>query len=226
MQRISSIRLFLFLLIAVAMYSCEKDNQPGNDNVLTIGNYIGFIVSNLDTDLVGGYHNKKDYFLDIDRDGNNDFVLGSNIRGSPGLGQHPEADIGSLDNLLFFNMIEFQDTSFLHTQNDKINFNQLEIYLWKYYNCCRMDPNDSILSISNDHFVWVPERNQTISANDLWLSDTLDLNNSCTEYNNILSSTQDTIVFEEINYFNESHSLPNDKIAWIGICEKDPEGIN
>ncbi len=225
MWNISLIRLFLFLLIAGVIYSCEKENKPGKDNVITIGNYSGLKVIHHDTILVGGYNNKRDYFLDVDGDGNNDFVLSSNIWGSPGMGQHPEADIASLGQQFFFNMIEYQDTTFLHTQNDTFYSNQVEIYLRKYYTCSRMDIKDSILTIRDNHFVRVLDRNQTISANDLWLTDTLDLNHSWIYYHNVISSTQDTIVYEAITYLNECHSFPNDIIAWIGIGKKDPEKI-
>ncbi|MHC1776037.1 MAG: hypothetical protein AB9834_11560 [Lentimicrobium sp.] len=142
------------------------------------------------------------------------------------MGQHPEADIASLGTQFYFNMIEFQDTSFLHTQNDTFYGNQVEIYLRKYNTCSRMDLNDSILSISDNHFVKVLERNQTVSANDLWMSDTLDLNHHWFSYYNILgSSSPDTLKIEEITYFYDCHSFPNDKIAWIGIGKKDTDGI-
>ncbi|MBK6966479.1 MAG: hypothetical protein IPH20_21930 [Bacteroidales bacterium] len=225
MWNISLIRLFLFLLIAGVIYSCEKENKPGKDNVITIGNYSGLKVIHHDTILVGGYNNKRDYFLDVDGDGNNDFVLSSNIWGSPGMGQHPEADIASLGQQFFFNMIEYQDTFFMHAQNDTFYSNEVAVYLRKYYTCSRMYPNDSIHNVANNHFIRVLKQDQTISENDLWLSDTLDLNHPLISYHNVISLSQDTIVIEEIIYFNECHSFPNDIIAWIGIGKKDAEKI-
>jgi hypothetical protein len=220
----SCFRLLLFFLLSSLVYSCEKEGHDRKD-LITIGNYEGLKVVFHDTVLVGGYHNLQQYFLDVDGDGNNDFVLTSNIWGSPGMGQHPEADIASLDKQFFFNMIDFRDTSFLHTQIDTFYGNQVEIYIRKYNTCNRMGLNDSILSSRDNHFIRVLERNQTISANDHWLSDTLDLNHHWISWYNILSSTPDTIVIEDNVYLNECHSFPNDKIAWIGISKQEAAGM-
>ncbi|MHC1776039.1 MAG: hypothetical protein AB9834_11570 [Lentimicrobium sp.] len=75
MRKLFTQRLLLLFLILPVLCSCEKENKPGRNSVITIGNYTGLKVINHDTVLAGGYNNRLDYFLDVDGDGNNDFML-------------------------------------------------------------------------------------------------------------------------------------------------------
>ncbi len=216
-------RFCLAILFILITNSCEKESTSNPNDLVEIGNYTGLRIDYHDVVLVGGYHDKQVYEIDIDQDGVNDFQIMSNIWGSPGLGQHPEADIACLNHDSYFSVSPFSDTSFLHTAIDTHNYETVEIYIRKTYTCDRIDVSDSVLMIKESHYLNVFNKKDIVSISDSWISDTLGLDYSWNSFYESYSSSPDTTIFIVHTYDNNCHPFPGDRIAYVGL-KKESSG--
>lgn len=216
-----SLSCFFLILVSMILISCERESSPSRDGWLTAGSTIGMLVNVHDTVLVGSYHMPLSYFLDVDRNGSNDFEIISNVWGSPGMGQHPEADLVSLDPDWCFSVFNYPDTLFYHYQADTFEFSRTEIYFRNFYSCYRLGANDSVLRVQQSQFLNLYERNQHISGNGEWAPGKIDLTMSNGYGSNVIVDNNDTLKLSETITFADCHVLPNDRILWIGICKKE-----
>jgi hypothetical protein len=105
---------FFCIIIIFAFFSCDKgDSWTNNNEEIKTGDYSELLVKSYDTIIAGGYHMLREYSLDVNNDDVYDFKLSSEIFGSPGMGQHPQAKIMSLNsNSLFYG--NFTSDSIFH----------------------------------------------------------------------------------------------------------------
>lgn len=216
-------RYCLALLFILITNSCERESTSSFDDRIEMGNYEGLRIEYPDVILIGEYHHKQVYEIDIDLDGVNDFQIMSNIWGSPGMGQHPEADIACLNRDSYFNVSPFYDTSFLHITIDTHKFEKVEIYIRNTYTCERIDVKDSILRVRESRYLNVFNKKDIVSISDSWRSDTLGLDYSWSSYYDIISNSPDTMVYLVNTFDNNCHPFPGDSIAYVGIKKESSE---
>jgi hypothetical protein len=215
---------FIILLMLAFTSSCEKNNSAGNKDMIFIGDFEGLKIEYHDTIVIGGYNMKQYYFIDVENDGINDFAITSTIWGSPGLGQHPGAEILCLDPGSLINVTPYNDTTFLHIRSDIYNWDKVEIYIRKITTCERVEEDDSILSISAAHYLNVYDRNDMVSINDSWISDTFGLNRDWFSYPyTLIYDSPDTSIYEDYVFEFDCHSIPGDRIAYLGIMQENSE---
>ena len=103
----------MLLALLFTVLACEKDSTKTNsrDEILA-GNYGKMLVNRMDTMLIGGYNQQAIFNLDLDGDGTPDFRLTSEYWGSPGMEQHPRAQILSLSTNSLINGNLINDTIF------------------------------------------------------------------------------------------------------------------
>ena len=220
----NKISCFCFSILLIIMAgSCEKESKSNPDDLVEIGNYTGLRIDYHDVILVGGYHDRQEYEIDIDRDGVNDFQIMSNIWGSPGMGQYPEADIACLNRDSYFNVNHYSDTSFLHISIDTHHYESVEIYIRNTFTCERIDAADSILKVKESHYLNVFKKEDIISISDPWISDTLGLDYSWSSYYDIYDSSPDTIIYQVNTFDYNCHPFPGDEIRYIGIKKVSSE---
>lgn len=215
----------LILSTAVLFAACMKE-EPERREEIVIGEYGGMKLQHHDTILSGGYNQKAGYTIDIDLDGQDDLMLISNIWGSPGMGQHPEADIVSLDKSLGIHGIVFQDTTFFYHKIDTFYYSKVEIYIRNRYSCRREHPEDQVNRIRESLQPTVMKRGERLNRTDVFLSDTtLNLNYGSFGQWRELLSTPDTLIVDEYYAFYDCHTFPDDEICWVGLRKETREGI-
>jgi hypothetical protein len=215
----------LTLSVAVLFAAC-KEEEPERSGEIVIGEYEGMKIQHHDTILAGGYHQKAGYTIDIDLDGQDDLTLISNIWGSPGMGQHPEADISSLNKSLGIHGIVFQDTTFYYHKIDTFYYSKVEIYIRNRYSCRREHPEDQVNRIRENFQPRAMKRGERLNRADFFLSDTsLSLNYSSYWQWRELLSTSDTLIVDGYYAFYDCHTFPDDEICWVGLRKETPDGI-
>lgn len=201
----------------MAVISCG-DGSLADPLKIQIGQTRSMLVKPYAITLKGAYHSPVSYSLDIDNNGVVDIQFTSNIWGSPGIGQHPEADISSLNNLTFIYAKIISDTAFLFIKNDTNYFGKVNIILNKTYSCQRISSTDSILSNRDSKYINVLRSFDYIRTSGPWLSGKVNLNNDdyAPPVERVFNSI-DTCIFKQDTYNYDCHSFPNDQIAYIGI---------
>jgi hypothetical protein len=211
------------LIFALALsFSCDKD--PGRFNSrdeIIAGNPYRMVITRYDTLLVGGYNQLRGFNLDIDGDLTPDFLLTSEVWGSPGMGQYPRAKIMSLDPNALINCREITDTTFYRMTVDTSygeNWTPVMISYTYSRTCDRVNPKDSIISVKPDVFVMRhSDAGEYILGSEPFKADTLVLNDETYGQSYSPIYRNDTIINRFDYYHYSCHSLPNDLFRYIGI---------
>jgi hypothetical protein len=209
----------LLYCLIVILVACE--NKSSLQSNIELGNYSGMRIQYHDTILIGGYHDKNTYQIDIDHDNENDIEISSNVWGSPGLGHHPEADIACLNQETYFKVERFSDTTYFNSRIDTFyDIDNHKVYIDNqiYYSCEIIFGNDSIWRIADNEHISILDKHEEITVNSQWICDSVNLNqlggSPIPEY---ISISDDTIVRRFVYSYNECKSFPNDFIRYIGI---------
>jgi len=215
-------RGLLILAIMVALFSCEKDNKTiNNRDEIQTGNDSKMLVNRMDTMLIGGYNQKTSINLDMNEDGSPDFQLTSEVWGSPGMGQHPRAQILSLNSSSLINGNLINDTTFYHLRADTSygeNWTPVMISLTHIYSCERTEPNDSITLIEPDQFeICYFTTDASIFLTDYYLADTLQMNYKYYYHAEDPIYSHDTIFYNYRSYTQSCYYFPTDQIRYIGV---------
>lgn len=216
-------RYIPFLLLIVSLFSCDKDEIRKKEPI-TIGEYNNMIVSFYDTILIGGYYNKQVFTIDVDENSEPDFSFVSEIWGSPGMGQHPRSEIQCLHDKV--KLCGYYTTDTLYLNRDSLIDNQPDnvvVYRYFKYTCQQIDKADSVVTITPDVFNILPkERGDTLSFNEDYKTDTVELGNDYWGNNNsIYPKGTDTLVYEVVYHYNDCNIFPAEKIVYIGFKIED-----
>jgi len=211
----------IFLIFSII--SCRKDKFEVTQ--LVIGDHNPVILTHHDTTIAGGYQSCAKYNLDIDQDGINDFMIESEIWGSPGMGMHPRSQIKSLHNKADFFGNNYIDTLFLN--KDTIYYpildNIINVSVANNYTCQRLNTNDSILNLQYINRIITLENNDILNINDSFIVDTLLLgNDNHTLYQGEFTSN-DTVYHNYENYYGDCYNFPFEQITYIGVRLNETE---
>lgn len=212
----------VLVALLFTVFACEKDstNTNSREEIFT-GNYGKMLVNRMDTMLIGGYNQKAVFNLDLDDDGSPDFQLTSEVYGSPGMGQHPRAQILSLSSNALINGSLNNDTTFYHLRADTSygeNWTPVMISRTHIYSCERTEPDDSVAYIEQDQFeVSYFNADASISRSDYYQADTVQVNYEYYYHAESPIYSNDTIYYNYRSYTQSCYYFPTDQIRYIGV---------
>jgi hypothetical protein len=209
--------LILFIVTLLSIISCRKDDFEATQ--IIIGNHNTMLVTNHDTTISVGYQACVKYNLDIDEDGVNDFMIESEIWGSPGIGMHPRSKIKSLHSKAEFFGVSNVDTLFLN--RDTIYYpmvdNVINVSVSNNYTCQSLSVNDSILNVEETTRIKTLENNDILTNTDSFILDAHLLgSDNYIIYQGDLT-INDTIYHAYNNYYEDCYNFPFEQITYIGI---------
>ena len=215
----------------VFLLQCRKqDRLTTIPSEIVFGTKANLLVQNYDTVLIGGYHNKIYLDLDVNNDGENDVRFGSEIWGSPNLGQNPKSTISPLHNNLFLSGITKDDTTFLNIiQNTETSSgNAVKVYSYYRFSCIRISIDDSIYTLSPGQFKLVSKSvDETLKKTDYFKSEPFILaDNYPISYSTPVISN-DTTYYKQSTTNKSCDYFPADKIGYIGfkLIHQDTEKL-
>lgn len=216
---------FFCIIMIFAFFSCDKgDSWTNNNEEIKTGDYSGLLVKSYDTIIAGGYHMLREYSLDVNNDDVYDFKLSSEIFGSPGMGQHPQAKIMSLNSNSLFHGIITNDSIF-HYEVIDISTYDNKTYKTTYhkYTCDKDDDPRCLFSYLNQEYFKFSyfDPDEIISVSDDFQADTIDiLPHGSTEVS-LQTEKNDTIFQTQTTYSLSCNYFPYHTFKYVGIKIKE-----
>jgi hypothetical protein len=206
--------------------SCD-DAEPCTCSFLVLGEHgkVSFQVH--DAVLAGYYNEGPDVLLiDMDGDGTDDFMVWSELWGSPGMGMIPSTGISCLNEGSFLSVLSYTDTTFIHRDTTiSDGRHPVEIYFRTLYTCERMDRNDVVGWIRQGNRAIPYSLGDTLFRSGDWASDTLQLTHTDgTDWPTIIPGAEDTVYYEVSGHISSCHNFPGDEIAYIGVKKETGSG--
>lgn len=207
--------------LVVLLSACETGilDRTNKDEV-EFGELANMKLLYLDTVLIGEYHHGKDYPIDLDQDGQDDFNISSLIWGSPGIGMIPTSGISCLHEGAQFLGYYRNDTTFKNVMRREFQENNIiEVYETITFSCYRMEEDDSIFHIGNDIFHLADySRGDQFTEEDIFKCDSLTLATYWTRsMRDARYVGEDTVIYSQAFYNNDCFSFPQNEIRYIGV---------
>jgi hypothetical protein len=211
-------RITLIIATLLVIVSCRKDDFGTTQ--IVIGNYDPMEVNFIDHTIAGGYKSPVNYYLDIDKDGRNDYMFSSVLSGSSAVGVHPNSTISCLHNQAeLFGEVR-QITTFLNidtTNYSTDNNNLIHANIAHNYTCTQLNQTDSIVKISTVNKIIPMAKEDVLKVDHLLFYDTLVIaNDSWSLYNNSYTVGDTTYTIRD-NYPNNCNNFPQGITTYIGI---------
>lgn len=220
MSKTSSSVILLFSLI-LGFSACEKGYlDQTNKKDLQFGNIVNMKIQYPDTVLMGEYNQGKNYYIDLDQDGQDDFGLSSLIWGSPGMGMIPTSGIHCVHEDAQLLGFYRNDTTFRnYNRREYAGNNIVEVYENFTFTCQRMDEADSVIRVTNDVFKLLKfTQGDTFSSADIFKSDSLKLVSYWTRsFRDVQYIGEDTVVYSQSQYNDDCFTFPQNEIRYIGV---------
>jgi hypothetical protein len=216
--------LLWVILFSIIFFSCDKEGSDYPE-ILKVGDDKDMIIEYYDTTIIGGYYTPELFNIDIDYDGIDDIQFESVIWGSPAIGQKHKSVIKSINQEVQFFGCPAMDTLFVYNVFDTISGveNEVIIYQSIISSCYRNNENDSIADVTPSFKLIPLQRDDYIDKNDAFKADTIILNNESHNYHNSFFQTgNDTVLYRNYEFLNDSYTFPSNEIRYIGYrVEKD-----
>ena len=211
-------RITIIIIVVLSIINCRKDDYGTRQ--IVIGHYGPMDVNYIDNTIIGGYNSVANYYLDVDKDGRNDYMFSSILSGSPAVGVHPVSTISCLHNQaeLFGEVSQINtflniDTTNYSTYND----NNVQAHIQHNYTCIQLNQTDSIIKISATNKIITMVKHDILKIDHLFFNDTLVIaNDSWTIYNNSHTVGDTTYTIRD-NYPNNCNDFPHDMSTYLGI---------
>lgn len=210
-------RITIIAVTLLSIISCRKDEYSTSQ--IVIGHYP-MDVNYIDHTIIGEYNSASNYYLDIDKDGRNDYMFSSVLSGSPSAGIHPISTISCLhDQAELFGEVK-QNTLYLNIDTISYstdNNNLVRVNINHNYTCTQLNQTDSILKTSTVNKIIPMVKHDILKVDHLFFNDTLVIaNDEWTLYNNS-HTVGDTTYTTHNKFFNNCNDFPQNINTYIGI---------
>lgn len=210
-------RITIIVAILLSILSCRKDEYSTDQ--IVIDHYPPMDVNYIDHTIIGAYNSVTNYYLDIDKDGRNDYMFSSVLSGSPSAGVHPRSTISCLhDQAELFGEAR-QITKFLNidTTNSTDDNNHVHANIAHNYTCTQLNQADSIVSLSTVNKIIPLAKDDVLKVDHAFFNDTLVIaNDGWSLYNNSYTIGDTTYTIRD-NYPNNCIDFPQGITTYIGI---------
>lgn len=208
--------LFFFILFSL---SCTKDKTPKH-NFIIFGKQSNVNIHSINTIFTGEYQNAQFFDIDVNLDNIPDIRLLSEVWGAPSTGQHPRAQIWSLQPNCALHGFLADDTTFLHVISDTIVSvsGSVAVYSSSYFSCQSNFNDDGIFSIIPAQFsVQSKKVGDTLFANQFFKSSNCLLIDASYSIATFPIVQNDTTFYSNSYYQLNCKDFPQDQFYYIGF---------
>jgi hypothetical protein len=216
--------ILIILIIAPIILCCRKNDMSGIREIKT-GTHENMIINNYDTLFSWKNNSPNFYYVDIDKNGENDIEIASEISGPrPIVGYSNKFVITCLNSNIQLLVNYSADTIFLE-KKVRLSYyadNSVEKYLYSNYRCQRITSRDSVFKIIQSYQLIQLEDNDIIRMDNTFKSDTFTIREQAySDPPEALGIVSDTAVFEQKTYYNDCYNFPFYKVRYIGLKQKN-----
>lgn len=208
MKKLSGITVSL-LIAGLIFFSCEEYNMNRGESI-RVGDLKNMDYTLLYKTIKTNNQLNDSFFIDLDRDGIDDFKLYMLSRKSD-TSDLRKFLVSCLHEGAFIGGFLSEDSVYIHTRYDTIEYTPLQFDTYKNTVCSKTHPDDTFMNVITTSYVHLYKKEDTITCNGQWINNEILLNGFCWKFG---SATYGSLFWK---YYIDCFQLPINTTMYIGL---------